>query len=622
MAASSSSTSSPQVLEVPPAAGQIAAIGPAGGEGVFVALVLGGGIQYIHISGKRQWVKAALSSESVTGSLGLHVHSANADEAKFLHVSFVDGSQKTWICLRIPAAPGDADIADAEEVGRLGMPSEVAAACSSFGDPAAALALRSGAVRFVDLSTGAASGKGLKLEPSQSKGEVALVRLAPYRVALVRGAPSSRLGVEFFVVTFDQGSEKAVLHLQGSFDGGDPLGTPVGPFAGAAAVEQAGAWREDRVVLRWHLEEGREQVAPSSPRGHVLASTVLNQESPKLTLLPASPGAAAWSCVRGYIAEWSPARAGAGAGAEGGLELTVRDARFGMTVASSAAVPLPAADRNVPRLMATSGGVTLMVGRRGAAAQVLGVHWLLPGFSLQMLIGRGPAAQPSGVKALVPLREAVSGKRQRDDPAVEDMFSSKRHAATDRALAAAVKERRWAPSLELVNEIIYRRSWAAACALLSLPELDEDLSVKLLSARPELLARVVRRARAPHLLEPALRDNLPASQLPKLLEVLLQWLDAYRDFSQATLRREAPGLPELQDVVTFLGALADGCLPMLAQLEVDLLERTLEALMIVQKRSSRITHLYATLREAYRIRKPLRPVAEAPAIEVVFFDDF
>jgi len=612
MAVASDSKPSPKLLEVPSASGQVVAIGPTDSEGVFVAFILGGGFQYLRISGKSHWAKAAHCSESVAGSFGLHVQSTDADgEAKSLCVSFVEGSLKTWICLRMPAATSVADVANAEEVGRTNMPSEVVAACSLTGDPMAVIALRNGAVRFMDLSNGKAAGKGLKLESQQSKGAVSLVRLAPYRVALVREAPSSESGAEFFVFTFDEESQKANLDLHGPLGGLSPQ--TLGPLVGVAAAGPTAG--EDRVILCW---QSQDKAAAGGTHGYAFASTVLNQETPTLAALPSAEGAVAWTCMKGYVAEWSPE---AGTGGTDNLKLSVRDARFGM-LAASGKMPLPARDHGAPLLVATAGDMTLIVGRTGSTTRAVGVQWLLPSFSLQMIVGRGLADQFATSKALGPLQEVVAGKRQRDDSAVEDMFNSKRHAATDKALADAVKRRSWLPSLELVNEVVYRRSWAAACALLSLPELDEDLSIKLLSARLELLSRVVRRAQAPHLLEHALRDNLPASQLPKVLEVLLQWLEAYRDFSEETLKKEAPGLPQLHEIITFLGALADGCLPMLAQLEVDLLERTLEAMLIVQKRSARATHLYAALREAYRIRKPLRPVTEAPAIEVVLFEDF
>mmetsp|Transcript_9799 Transcript_9799/g.30482 ORF Transcript_9799/g.30482 Transcript_9799/m.30482 type:complete len:240 (-) Transcript_9799:90-809(-) len=235
-----------------------------------------------------------------------------------------------------------------------------------------------------------------------------------------------------------------------------------------------------------------------------------------------------------------------------------------------------------------------------------------------MVVGKGAGQAPSANKPLAPLREAVCGKRPRDDPAVEELFSAKRHAASDAALAGEVRARSWQPSPELVAEVARRGCWASACALLALPELDEDLAVKLLRARPELLARVVRRARASHLLEQALRDNLPASQLPELLEVLLQWLEAYQEFPEEEVHRAAPSLPLLPDIVAFMGALSDGCLPSLARLEAPLLERAVEALAWVERDAAQATRLHAVVREACRIKKPVKTTGGEPQrIEVM-----
>jgi len=332
-----------------------------------------------------------------------------------------------------------------------------------------------------------------------------------------------------------------------------------------------------------------------------------------MTVLPPSQGSAAWSCVKGYLAQWD---LDAESRPQDTVTLSLRDARFGMRVAS-AKTSLTAKEGGA--LFAAAAGSTALLARGKAAAVV---RWSLPEFSLQMMVGRGLAQPPSDPALLKPLQEVILGKRPRDDATVEDLFSAKRRHATEKALAEELKRRRWAPSLELVTEIIRRECWAAASALLNLPELDEDLSIKLLGARVELLARVVRRARAPQRLEQALRNNLSTSQLPKILEVLLHWLGAYQEFSQEQLQKEVPSLPDLQDVVTFLGAVAEGCLPHLVDLEVDLLQRTLEAVEKLQADEKRAAILYAHVREAYRVRTPPRASVQPPAIEVALFEDF
>merc|ERR1712113_1001823 len=164
----------------------------------------------------------------------------------------------------------------------------------------------------------------------------------------------------------------------------------------------------------------------------------------------------------------------------------------------------------------------------------------------------------------------------------EELFNAKRRANTETSLTREVKRRKWVLSDALIDEVIHRECWETGHALLCLPELDEELAVKLLAARIEFLPKVVQRVSDQHLLEKALRSHLPTSSLPGVLEDLVEWIEAYHESGEKEVYRVAPGLPKLQDILVFMSALAGGCAPALALLEPDLLERVLEALGGVQ----------------------------------------
>jgi len=322
------------------------------------------------------------------------------------------------------------------------------------------------------------------------------------------------------------------------------------------------------------------------------------------------------------------------------LALAARDARFGMPAAScELSSRLLGTGDAASLLVATAGGVSLLISTKGSEAAA--VRWALPKFTLQLVIGASEAAGGrasssaagggggGGAASLAPLREVAAGKRARDDPAVEDLISAKRRAGTDEAMAREVKRRLWPATHELVDLVAKGKCWQSARALLGLPELGEDLSVRLLAAdaslEASLLAHVVRRASTPQLLEAALSDHLPPALLPSLVEVLLEWMEAYRDLPHAAIQEAVPGLPTQAEVHRFLSALAGGCLPSLLRLEGDLLERVTEALSFAHKERDRSERTHAAVRAALRAGEALaamgaRAAREAPAIEAMLVD--
>jgi len=460
------------------------------------------------------------------------------------------------------------------------------AACSSPDDEVAVVALANSSVRFLGLADGKVVGKGLKLTPAPAGAVVALARLNPRRVALIRDAPGSTETPEFFIVTLEEDPQRAELHISGSLS--LPGLLMRGPLLGVAGPSEA----EDRVLVCW----GPEKSKAASATGHSFVAGILNQETPIMQPVPAQSTAVAccWLCAAGYIFEWF-------AQADNGLRLTVRDARFGLSVASLD-VPFSVGSRSGPPLIVASTGTTALI--TDGAGSTAAVRWTLPKFSLQQLVGSEVAPQ----------------KRFRSDTEGEEMPSAKRLAATDSTLAKGIQARNMTPSPELVDEISQRGSWEAAAALLQLPELDEDLSMRLLRARPQLLPQVVRRAHSSQFLDQALRDHLPTTRLTEVLEQLLLWVQAYNEFTEDEIRKEAPSIPELPAIISFLGSLVDGCLPALILMEGDLVEQMLEALVKAKSNAFRTTKLYTLVREACRIKKPLRPVGMPQAIEVTVLD--
>jgi len=243
----------------------------------------------------------------------------------------------------------------------------------------------------------------------------------------------------------------------------------------------------------------------------------------------------------------------------------------------------------------------------GGATSV--VRWNLPPFSLRMMVGAAANAYVAGAsatkEALGPLQESLSGKRPRDDPAVEKLFNAKRRATTDKTLAKELRGRRWRPSQDLVETVVSRECWMSARALLALPELDEDFAVRLLAARPQLLPRVVRRAHNSRLLGASLCEHLTPERLREVLGVLRIWMDSYKEFPADVLITAAPDIPKPTEIVEFLSAIADGCLPSLVRLETEFIDQVLDGLASLQSDGVRTQKLYSTLRALLRPMQPL-----------------
>eukprot|EP00928_Gymnodinium_smaydae_P055788 TRINITY_DN39268_c0_g1_i1.p1 TRINITY_DN39268_c0_g1~~TRINITY_DN39268_c0_g1_i1.p1 ORF type:complete len:657 (-),score=146.76 TRINITY_DN39268_c0_g1_i1:54-2024(-) len=630
-----------------PGSATITAVGATNLEGYFVVYLDGVGFQYLSASGSASkcWTDAGafkLGATAIAGRHGLHfrrVGGGGADgttaepEAR---CAFLEGS-RSLVCVRLAAMPpGGGGSAGASPRRRAaasaggGRAEAVLVARVALGDDAAAVAAvtqpadtdapaplavatANGALRCYDASTGKAIGKPFRCElPVASDGGMALASLPGSRLALLSSSSVGAVAVDFCIVAYHAADQRLELlqtgHLQAS-SGGSPAAVP-GALQGAVAQSSAG---KESVLLCWGGTRFAVAVGLDSEAGGSLS---LLPQMAKASGEKAKASNSSWFPVQGYFVEL---RNQGKASSATQSTLAVRDGRFGVQVAEGAAdVSVSGA---APLLVATS-----PLGRRSilaAGGRLTALRWELPAFSLQLAIGSamrlGAATTETvaGSEALGPLLEVAAGKRARDDPAVEELFSGKRRATTDRSVAVEVRARRLKPTQEIVDEVAKRGCKQAARALLALPELNEDLAVQLLVAQPELLPRVVRRAREPHLLAGALRDRLPAKQLKSILEVLQIWLESYREFPEAELRAAVPGLPRPVETIQFLSALADGCLPSLAREDPEDIGRILEGLLNLQRDFIRTEHLYGSVRAALRPRKPFQQDSGTAPVEVM-----
>lgn len=659
---------------------EISAVGATDAQNCFVAHIAGTGFWYLDASRGRKagqiWTPAGRFKSDVNGARGLYfrhvdVGTDEGGEVREARVAFVEATQpQSFVCVRLAPVPAvremDADgskaasEAEAVVIARTSLADEVVSATvgGATTGGVVALAFASGSLRCYDPGTGKVVGKGLKLELSSggdratalADTSTALTRLSTNNFVLVRGVKPGALEAEYFLVSFNAETRRLELLQRNTLRipemSAAPLlaGSVAGSLRGAAAVADGGCGkdaRDERLLLCWGAGAAAPSDAPQQPKRFVYASASgLDSDSPVMMPLfrvaagpvtssvASAPSPRHWFATQGYLAEIASEAEGEA------LQLILRDSRFGMQVASGSATPsrergsggsgggrsgagkrgaaAPAPTLGVP-LVATSEDVSVLATRGGGT---FALHWDLPSFSLQMVLGSaapsipavvgGRAATDGSSEELAPLRDAVAGKRSRDDPAVQALFSAKRRATTEKAWSAELRGRRWRLSPELVDSIVSHGSWAAARALLALPELDEALAVRLLAARPQLLTRVVRRARAPERLGAALRDHLPASQLKDTLEVLRVWLDSYAEFPEEELRQAVPDMPRPAETVQFLSSLAEGCLPSLARIDSELIDQIVDGLTRLQGDAIRTEKLYGSLRAAVQSGKSFR----------------
>ena len=386
-----------QALQVPPASwGEATAIGPTATDGSFIVFFPRVGFKYLDLLAETaSWRDGAQFSGSIDASFGiLHHHTGDSS-----FISFAEAPPKSWTCYQLK----DGKAPSAELTERLCLPGEIRAVCDA-GDGFAALAVSSGQVRFVDLSTGR-TGKGLKLAEAKAKKTVALARLAPRRVLLIRESRGS-IGPEFLVVELDD-FHVVSLQRRGTLHMGS-ISLPLGQLESLAVADADSerillCWREP-VLMNGSISNGHTQ--PETVRH--LATATLSDKDSTLVLLPES--SMSWHSVAGYYAEWR---------SEGtALAFHLREARYGLAVASGQAPWSNDSNSSSPRqpvVARTAGSVTLACAGSSFAA----VKWLLSPFSLKGLVARRCAESRQVRRALDGGAAALRRKRQRDEESSE-----------------------------------------------------------------------------------------------------------------------------------------------------------------------------------------------------------
>jgi len=607
-------------MEVLPAiaCGQpVAAVGATGCEGIFVTLVPGKGLRYLCLedaSGDWQtadWQTAGSFKGTVCGEFGLH-HYALSDE--LATISFVDASAACLVCLQVPSAGQctQSEVAtEAVIVEQCQLPSKVIAVCRiSPKSDKMAVALANGAIQFVSLATGKLLGKAIRPAHHQAGQNITLAGLeadCESRVVALRQA-SAGSQVDVFVVDLDAAAEKASVRMRGVLTGKVPEGALLGSMPASSSSG-------DRLLACF---------APSSTSsGRKFVSIVINTQAEGCctasveNLATSASENGSWLVAQGYLVDVVRRSKE--------VLLEAIDARYGITLASAT---LGSTNHRVQdegkSLLRCASYKDFSIIADPEATELKAIRWRLPTFSLKKAFG-SKRVVPTGSKndGLRSVDEALALKRPYTDTKVNDLFSASKRAATEAAMLERVRESRWLPSEELVDLIAQRRCFSVAHALLEQPELSEAFCVRLLAADPSfespLLNAAVQRPSTEHALEIALADHLPSSLLPGLLEVLLEWLGAYSEIPLSTLEERLPGLPRQTDIVHFLSALADACLPSLVRLDHDLLERVTEALTHVQRRRSKLESMHSIARAAARLASAEK-AAEAPMVEVSLLD--
>ena len=504
-----------QALRVPPSSwGDAAAVAPTATDGSFVVFFPSVGFKYLDLP-EASWRDGGRFSGSIDASLGIHC----ARDSRF--VSFAETPPKSWACYQLLK---DGKAPSAQLIERLCLPGEIRAVCDA-GDDYAALALSSGQIRFANLSTGK-SGKGLKLADSAKKS-VALARLAPRRVLMVRESRGS-IGPEFLIIELDDFNtvslqRKGTLHM-------GLISMPLGQLESVAVANP----EREHVLLCW-----RQKVAVngSTPNGHSSAGTVrhfataaLSDKDCTLRLTP-EPSSHGWHSVAGYYAEWRSQ--------EDALAFHLRDARYGLMVASGQA-PW-SNDPSVPQPVSaqTAGSVTLVCAGSGFAA----IKWLLSPFSLKGLVGRRCDAESRQVRRALDSGAAVlSRKRKREEENGNEQLTMKHLAELVRRCGALQKN-----------------------------------NVSLLKA------------------------CLKSEDMQHVTKVVLSWLRIHQGVPAAEIKKIAPTMPSQNSIMRFLKALADAFMPALVRdLTPDSLEAILERLVVAQGAARRGEMLYARARASCR----------------------
>lgn len=511
------------------------AIACTGSEGCFIVFFAAFGFKYVDLS-EGQWKEAMKFNGSITPGFGLFHY--NQGDASW--ISFVESPAKSFVCYRI---------SEESIVGRMTFPGDVMATCPA-GEGIAAMVLSTGQLRFADLTTGKACGKGARpkfFDKEESK-PFCMAQVKPRQVVVMRQVKAVNVfNVQFFVVELDEmnnaqiqqsgvlkmGSLARLSHGLGEnfeLDSIDAIGGEQDDKAGQPRIILA-CKRTAPIPTNGLLNGKQAEHSECSEQGRRFA--LANLHTLRAEALGAFSGASDesensphWHLMGlDYFVEWF---------VEDGVRFRLRDSKYGLIVGTGHV------SRNGKLKNSESGkrdSLFLCTSERFSLASVEGsfvaIRWTLPRYHLASMLGRGaPADAPP-----FDLGEALSRKRK--------------HEADD--------------------------------------EIDSSF-----------IASLVRNCQGEgHSDVQMLRSCLKPEDLPFVLKTLTAWLSFRRDLTAGSINAAAPGLPSVAAMARFLKALADAFVQSIVTLPADLVQKVIECLVAAQKDVACNEKLFSRAAAAY-----------------------
>ena len=345
------------------------AIASTGRDGRFIVFFAAHGFRYLDL-GEGQWEDAMKFTGSISPDFGLFYYSCGDSN----WISFVESPAKSFVSYLM---------SEEQVAGRMSLRGDVMAACPA-GEGIAGMVLSTGQLRFADLTTGQACGKGARpkfLDLEDTQRTFCMAQVKPGQVIVMRQAKAvNGLNVQFFVVELDEMNNAQIQH-----SGILKMGSLTKGLGGESELESISVGNNGRIIVAWKkaaltngLLNGKH--SPHSP-GRRFAS--VNLQSMRAEALGAELSESSsfdWHTVgAGYFVEWFL----------DGDDLTfkLRDSKFGLLVATGTVPEAAGTARKqsgLGRLLCTSERYSLA----SVEGSFVAVRWTLPLFHLTRMIGQ------------------------------------------------------------------------------------------------------------------------------------------------------------------------------------------------------------------------------------------